>query len=298
MNYSEYIERLLNNEEINLPVNNITIKFIPVFNTWVSTYLKTSIEYKIKPEDNWKKKEVNTLWKFKPSNKIETLNIIIPNTNNIYLKNLETPGWFNYIELTGKLLDLRKEHNISTINQNNGNIILNNTTYKAGDTVIINIQPNPDYELRSLYYIITSTSSKVIINSDDGKTYSFIMPDEDIIINAVFGKIYIPDTPINPDDLYTVTFNEILHGSVSIYNNDLYTVIINETQHGSIGIYNDDLYTVTFADFSNGSVTLFNDLYTVTFNETENGDISIYNENLFNVAINIIEHGTVIINND
>ena len=106
MNYSEEIDNLLNGNEVCFNNDYVVFEFVIEANTWISTYIKVSVEYKYRESDEWKLHEISIPWYYKPTNKINTLIIPPSNTGTIYLKNLTSSGWFTSISLTGKNIEL------------------------------------------------------------------------------------------------------------------------------------------------------------------------------------------------
>ena len=82
-----------------------------------------------------------------------------------------------------------------TVDENiaNGTVVVNPTTYTAGQTVALAVTPADGYVLDQLTVTNTATGEPVNVHED----YSFTMPEGDVTVTATFKKVYtIIATPL------------------------------------------------------------------------------------------------------
>ena len=106
MIYSEDIDNLLSGEELCFNNDYVVIECEIEHNTWISTYVKISIDYKYRESDDWKTLKVSIPWNYRPTFRKEIIKVPTSNTGAIYLKNLTSSGWFKDISITGKNIEL------------------------------------------------------------------------------------------------------------------------------------------------------------------------------------------------
>lgn len=106
MIYSEDIDNLLSGEELCFNNDYVVIECEIEHNTWISTYVKISIDYKYRESDDWKTLKVSIPWNYRPTFKKEIIKVPTSNTGAIYLKNLTSSGWFKDISITGKNIEI------------------------------------------------------------------------------------------------------------------------------------------------------------------------------------------------
>ncbi|WP_308653023.1 SpaA isopeptide-forming pilin-related protein, partial [uncultured Anaerococcus sp.] len=75
----------------------------------------------------------------------------------------------------------------------NGTITQNKRRAKAGDIITLTIEPDPDYELTTLKYIVV-VDDEVVEHNIDMQAKSFIMPASDVLVQATFTKKAEPKT--------------------------------------------------------------------------------------------------------
>ena len=88
----------------------------------------------------------------------------------------------------------------------NGTVSTGVAQAKLGDSVVITASPSTDYELKTL---VVSYGSKTITPeaTTNENEYEFVMPDEDVTINAEFGL---------PAPKYDITITDCTNGSVTV----------------------------------------------------------------------------------
>ena len=79
-----------------IEASSIIIKFKQCYNTWISTNLTTSIEYKFNEDDDWKLYSKNIVFNYKPTDEFI---IISSPTGKIYLRNFNSTGWIEDEEI-------------------------------------------------------------------------------------------------------------------------------------------------------------------------------------------------------
>ena len=99
----------------------------------------------------------------------------------------------------------------------NGNVSVNRKSAANGDIITITVTPNSCYDINSL--IITDRSGSTIsyTNNGDG-TYTFTMPNRDIMVNAIFNSMIEPAAQFFMD----VKSNDWFYGAVKyVYENGI-----------------------------------------------------------------------------
>ena len=75
-----------------------------------------------------------------------------------------------------------------TVDENiaNGTVVVNPTTYTAGQTVTLAVNPDEGYTLTDLTVTNTATGEPVTVSENN----TFVMPDGNVTVTAVFEKVY------------------------------------------------------------------------------------------------------------
>jgi hypothetical protein len=108
------------------------------------------------------------------------------------------------------LYKLVEAFSVNTNASEGGTIVLTsgivNGAAQSGETVTFTVTTDMDYSLLDSVTVVTTTGENVEFSIDENGTYSFIMPEHEVTINATFGKT-TPDFmrgDVNDDGLVSI----------------------------------------------------------------------------------------------
>ena len=86
-------------------------------------------------------------------------------------------------------ITVRNDHTINILPSQYGTVSTSGETVQNGDIVTLYISANPGYELESLSVRCQSQEENVVTEKNDFGTWSFVMPDDEVIVEAAFRNI-------------------------------------------------------------------------------------------------------------
>ena len=179
-------------------------------------------------------------------------------------------------------------YSISVPSIQNGNILVNKNIALAGDVITINVTTEDYYDVDTITIKkVDNTSFTPEKNQNTQKSYSFVMPDQNVTIEVSLkyivhrinvasiqnGSASVSKSMAVSGDLITITllpdeFYVVDTITVKGINNTLIDVTANQN--------NENFYTFTMPDCDvNVSVFFKNALHAITVCETENGTVKI-----------------------
>ncbi len=131
------------------------------------------VEIMVIPDENYaiKTLSINGTNYFPANN---TFSFTMPNTNVLISAEFETAQTDTF-------------YNVNVIQANNGTIAVNKTTAKFGDTIVVTLTPSNGFKVK---HILINNTPTVIENN----VFSFLMPNFEITISAVFENAIISDS--------------------------------------------------------------------------------------------------------
>ncbi len=138
-------------------------------------------------------------------------------------------------------LQKRKNQNLYNVkiqDSRNGSVTASKSTgIKAGEEVILTVEPNQGYKVKNLTAITLQNKDIAVAAVEHGASYKFTMPDSDVTVNAIFEK-QGPIDISNPEDLSSSNGNtlyRIEHYQQDVDDLDSYTLYAIQKKRGSAG---------------------------------------------------------------